>query len=83
MNTYYDSEFNRYTTPQIERKIAKAAKGKLLDQQFDYGYNFCVKCKRNDCKPIRELKITKSRHKRILRDTINRWEDKLKNIKEV
>lgn len=52
MNTYSDSHGNRYTTPQIERKIAEAGKSKLLEQQFEHGYNFCSKCKRNDCRPI-------------------------------
>lgn len=50
--TYSDTYGNRYTTSQIERKIAEACKSKLLEQQFEHGYNFCVKCERNDCKPI-------------------------------
>ena len=52
MNHYFDSFGNRYTTPQIERKIAQAGKSKLLEQRFEHGYNFCESCKRNDCKPI-------------------------------
>jgi len=52
MNTYFDSQGNRYTTPQIERKIRKSAL-LLLDTQFlEYGYNFCEKCKKNDCVPL-------------------------------
>lgn len=52
MNTYSDSLGNRYTTPQIERKIKKAALDLLDVQLLEHGYNFCDKCKRNDCKPI-------------------------------
>ena len=52
MNTYSDIDGERYTTPQIESRIKKAALLKLEEQRNDHGYNFCVKCKRNDCKPI-------------------------------
>jgi hypothetical protein len=52
MNTYFDSDGNGYTTPQIERRITKAGESKLLEQQFEHGFNFCEKCKRNDCNPI-------------------------------
>ena len=51
-NTYSDSQGNRYTTPQIERKIKKSALELLQIQFIEYGYNFCQRCKRNDCKPI-------------------------------
>ena len=52
MNTYSDSNGNRYTTPEIEARIKKAAL-ELLEMQFlEQGYNFCTKCKRNDDKPI-------------------------------
>ena len=62
MNTYSDSNGNRYTTNQIEIKIKKSAL-LLLDIQFlEYGYNFCTKCKRNDCKPI-DVSHTISRKK--------------------
>lgn len=50
--TYKDSNGNRYSTEQINRKSDLAAKQMLLEQQFYYGYNFCEECKRNDCKPI-------------------------------
>lgn len=51
-NTYFDSDGNRYTQSQIDRRIRKAGL-EVLDAQFlEYGYNFCTKCKRNDCKPI-------------------------------
>ncbi len=52
MNTYSDSFGNRYTTPQIERRIKKAALEKLEQQFLGHGYNFCQSCFRNDCKPI-------------------------------
>lgn len=52
MNKYFDSFGNSYTTAQINRKSDKSAK-ELLDIQFlEHGYNFCEKCKQNDCKPI-------------------------------
>lgn len=50
--TYSDSEGNRYTTSQIDRRSDKTAKEVLYAQFMDYGYNFCEKCKRNDCKPL-------------------------------
>ena len=47
MNTYSDSQGNRYTTEQIERKIKKSAL-ELLEMQFlEHGYNFCECCKRS------------------------------------
>ncbi len=50
--TYSDSQGNRYTTEQINRKSDTSAK-LLLELQFiEHGYNFCTKCMRNDCKPI-------------------------------
>lgn len=51
-NTYSDSKGNRYTTSQIDRKSDATAKQLLENQLIEYGYNFCTKCKRNDCKPI-------------------------------
>jgi 5-methylcytosine-specific restriction endonuclease McrA len=62
VNTYSDSEGNRHTTEQIERKIRKNAL-ELLDIQFlELGYNVCSKCLRNDCKPI-DVSHTISRKK--------------------
>lgn len=62
MNSYFDSNGNRYTTAQIERKIKKAAL-EILEMQFlDHGYNFCERCKRNDDKPI-DVSHTISRKK--------------------
>jgi len=52
LNTYHDSHGNRWTTPQIERKIVEACKAKLLEQLYEHNYNFCENCKRNDCKPL-------------------------------
>ncbi|MCB0448447.1 MAG: hypothetical protein KDD03_13250, partial [Gelidibacter sp.] len=31
---------------------AEACKAKLIEQQFEHGYNFCSKCNKNSCKPI-------------------------------
>jgi 5-methylcytosine-specific restriction endonuclease McrA len=62
MNTYSDSNGKRYTTPQIERKIKKAAL-ELLEMQFIHnGHNFCQCCLRNDDKPI-DVSHTISRKK--------------------
>lgn len=52
MNQYSDSEGNKWTTAQIDRKSDKAAKELLQDQRDEHAYNFCVKCERNDCVPI-------------------------------
>ena len=52
MNTYYDSKGNKYTTSQIERRIKKSALLLLDTQLLNYGYNFCERCKSNDCKPL-------------------------------
>lgn len=52
MNKYFDNEGRSYTTAQINRKSDKAAKELLQDQFNEYHYNFCSKCKRNDCIPI-------------------------------
>lgn len=52
MNTYSDSFGNRWTTEQINRKSDQTAKEVLEAQVQEYGYNFCARCIRNDCKPI-------------------------------
>ena len=62
MNTYSDSQGERYTTLQIERKIKKAALEVLEMQFIEYGYNFCEHCKKNTCKPI-DVSHTISRKK--------------------
>jgi 5-methylcytosine-specific restriction endonuclease McrA len=62
MNSYSDSNGKRFTTPQIERKIKKAAL-EVLEMQFvEFGYNFCQCCLRNDDKPI-DVSHTISRKK--------------------
>jgi len=62
MNTYSDTNGKRYTTPQIERQIKKVALEMLEEQRNEFGYNFCQRCKRNDCKPI-DISHTISRKK--------------------
>lgn len=52
MNTYSDSNGKRWTTPQIERKIRVIALEYLDTQFIDNGYNFCERCKKNECKPL-------------------------------
>ena len=52
MNTYSDSNGNRYTTKQINDKSDKAAKLLLEFQFLEYGYNFCTSCFKKDCKKI-------------------------------
>jgi 5-methylcytosine-specific restriction endonuclease McrA len=60
--TYSDSDGKRYTTREIEYRIKKAAVELLDIQYLEHGYNFCSKCKRNDCKPI-DVSHTISRKK--------------------
>lgn len=60
--TYSDSYNNRWTTDKIERKIKVAALEKLRQQEYEHGYNFCTKCKRNDDTPI-DVSHTISRKK--------------------
>lgn len=50
--TYKDSNGNRYTTEQINRKSDEAAKLKLQLQFDEHRYYFCEHCFKNDCKPI-------------------------------
>ena len=50
--TYSDSDGNRWTTSQIDRKSDRCARELLEIQFIEYGYNFCTQCYRNDCKPI-------------------------------
>ncbi|MGB0405235.1 MAG: hypothetical protein ACPGDB_03490 [Fusobacterium sp.] len=50
--TYKDSNGNSWSTEQINRKSDKVAKELIEIQFIEHGYNFCTKCKRNDCKPI-------------------------------
>lgn len=62
MNSYFDSKGNKYTHNQIEIKIRKAGLELLNIQFLEHGYNFCTRCKRNDCKPI-DVSHTISRKK--------------------
>jgi len=62
MNTYSDTNGKRYTTPQIERRIKKVALELLEEQRNEFGYNFCQRCRHNDCKPI-DISHTISRKK--------------------
>ena len=52
MPTYSDSDGNRYTTQEIDRKTSKAKEALVQEQLDEYGYNFCTTCGRNDCKPV-------------------------------
>lgn len=46
-NTYQTSTGERITKSTIDSRV-RAAKQELLDQQIlEYGYNFCVDCKRS------------------------------------
>ena len=52
MNHSYDSQGNKHTSAQVERKI-RAAKAELIQNQLDeFGYNFCTVCNRNNCLPL-------------------------------
>lgn len=52
MNHYRDSDGNKYTSAQVERKI-REAKAKRLQMQIDeIGFIRCEVCKRNDCIPV-------------------------------
>lgn len=51
-NTFSTSDGERFTRAQIEAKIRRAKKAALLIQQLEYGYNFCIECRRNDCVPL-------------------------------
>lgn len=52
MNHYRTSEGERVSQSTIDSRT-REAKAKVIQNQLDqYGYNFCSKCMRNDCKPI-------------------------------
>ena len=61
MNTYSDSQGNRYTTEQINRKSDKAAKELLEIQFIEHGFNFCQKCGRNATNTYIDVSHTISR----------------------
>lgn len=50
--SYSDSNGNRWTTSQIDRKSDKAARELLQEQRDELGYNVCTKCWQNDCNPL-------------------------------
>lgn len=52
MNTFEDSNGNKYTKATIDRKVNDAKRMRMNQQLNEYGYNFCEDCKRNDCKPV-------------------------------
>lgn len=52
MNYYRDSQGNRYSSVQVDRKIREAKKQRLQIQIDEIGYNRCEECKQNDCLPI-------------------------------
>lgn len=64
-NTYKDSQGNRYTQPEIERRVREAKKQLLQNQLFDFQYNFCEECGHNgsgtrlDCSHTISLKEAK------------------------
>ena len=50
--TYRDSEGNRWTTAQIDRKTNEAKEQLRQDCLDEHGYIFCQTCGRNDCVPV-------------------------------
>jgi hypothetical protein len=76
MNQYFDSNGNSYNQNQIDNRIRKAGL-ELLDLQFlEFGYNFCEKCKRNDCKPIDVSHNTSRKKAKELRQVELSWTHK-------
>lgn len=51
-NKYSDSDGNKWTTDQIDRKVTKAKEQLVQDCLDEHGYVFCHTCQRNDCKPV-------------------------------
>lgn len=51
-NTYQTSDGQRYSKFIIDINIRKAKAEKLRIQKEEHGYNFCEKCKQNDCIPL-------------------------------
>ena len=52
MNTYKCSDGTRITQSEIDRQIRTSKRVLIQNQLDEYGYNFCTKCRKNDCKPI-------------------------------
>ena len=47
MNTYGTNKGERFTTPQIDRKIRKAKEEKINNFYNEHGFIFCEECKVN------------------------------------
>jgi 5-methylcytosine-specific restriction endonuclease McrA len=52
MNTFCCSDGTRVRKSVIDRRVHAAKLEKLMDQEYEYGYNFCSECQRNDDKPL-------------------------------
>lgn len=52
MGTYRCSDGTRISQSTLDYRIRKAKAKKLKHAIEKYGYIFCEKCKRNDCKPV-------------------------------
>lgn len=51
-NSYPCSDGTRVSKKTIDYRVRKAKSEKLQEQLDEYGYNFCTRCGRNDCKPL-------------------------------
>ena len=52
MNHYFTSTGERVSKSTIDRKVREAKEEILRNQRGEYGYNFCMVCKKNDCIPV-------------------------------
>lgn len=52
MNYFTTSTGEKVSKSIIDYRVRKAKAKVLQDQLDEHGYNFCVVCGRNDCKPI-------------------------------
>ncbi len=52
MPTYKCTDNSRVTQAQIDRKIRKGKIQLLTNCMETYGYIFCQRCRKNDCKPL-------------------------------
>ena len=74
MNSYFDSDGNKYSQGQIDFRIKRAGL-EVLDLQFlEHGYNFCTKCHRNDCKPIDVAHIISRKKAKELKQVELSWD---------
>ena len=73
MNSYFDSEGNKYSQSQIDFRIKRAGL-EVLDLQFlEHGYNFCECCNRNDDKPIDVAHIISRKQAKELKQVELSW----------